>query len=224
MIKYILFDLDGTILDFNKGEKDAFIRSINKFSDIKINNEDALKFSQINDYYFNQYKNGIMDRPTFHFHRFDEIIKYLNINSDPIKCNLEYVSLLKYEAQIYDDVIEILSYLSNKYELYVASNGIKEVQESRMNIAGINKYFKKAYISEDVGYNKPEKEFFEYIFNDLNDFNKDNYIIIGDRLDSDILGGINSNIHTIFVNREGNNINNNAEYEIKSLLEIKNIL
>ena len=218
MIKYILFDLDGTILDFNKGEKDAFIRSINKYSDIKIKDEDALKFSQINDYYFNQYKNGIMDRPTFHFHRFDEIIKYLNINIDPIKCNLEYVSLLKYEAQIYDDVIEILNYLSSKYELYVASNGIKEVQESRMNIAGINKYFKKAYISEAIGYNKPEKEFFEYIFNDLNDFNKDNYIIIGDRLDSDILGGINSNIHTIFVNREDNDINNNAEYEIKTLL------
>jgi 2-haloacid dehalogenase len=224
MIKYILFDLDGTILDFNKGEKDAFTRSINKFSDIKINNEDALKFSQINDYYFNQYKNGIMDRQTFHFHRFDEIIKYLNINSDPIKCNLEYVSLLKYEAQIYDDVIEILSYLSNKYELYVASNGIKEVQESRMNIAGINKYFKKAYISEDVGYNKQNEGFFNYIFNDLNDNKKDEYVIIGDRLDTDILGGINAGIKTLYINR--NNINNEIkpDYEIFDFNEIKNIL
>ena len=224
MIKYILFDLDGTILDFNKGEADAFKRSINIFSDIKIKEEDVKKFSQINDYYFNQYKNGLMDRPTFHYHRFEEIAKYLNIDIDIINCNKEYVNLLKYEAQIYDDVIDILNYLSKKYELYVASNGMADIQKSRMELAHIDYYFKKAYISAAIGYNKPEKGFFDYIFNDLNDFNSDNYIIIGDRIDSDILGGINSNIHTIFVNRESIKTNNEAEYEIKSLAEIKNIL
>ena len=224
MIKYILFDLDGTILDFNKGEADAFKRSINKFSDIKIKDEDVKKFSQINDYYFNQYKNGLMDRPTFHYHRFEEIAKYLNIDIDIISCNKKYVNLLKYEAQIYDDVIDTLNYLSNKYELYVASNGMEDIQKSRMELAHIDHYFKKAYISAAIGYNKPEKGFFDYIFNDLNDFDRNNYIIIGDRLDSDILGGKNSHIHTIFVNREGIKANNEAEYEIKSLAEIKNIL
>lgn len=224
MIKYILFDLDGTILDFNKGEADAFKRSINKFSDIKIKDDDVKKFSQINDYYFNQYKNGLMDRPTFHYHRFDEIAKYLNIDIDVINCNKEYVDLLKYEAQIYDDVIDTLNYLKDKYELFVASNGMEEIQKSRMNLAQISTFFKKSYISASIGYNKPEKAFFDYIFNDLNDFDTDNYIIIGDRLDSDIMGGINSNIHTVFINRENIKTNNEAEYEIKSLKELKKIL
>ena len=224
MLKYVLFDLDGTILDFNKGEEDAFIKSISKFNNINLTKFDIKKFSEINEYYFNEYKNGKMDRPTFHFNRFNEIAKYLNIDIDPYLCNKEYVELLKYEEQMFDDVLDTLNYLKDKYKLFIASNGMGDVQAKRIELAGIDKYFIKSYISENIGYQKPDLEFFNYIFNDINDYNKDNYVIIGDRIDSDILGGINSNIHTIFVNRNNVSSDIKLEYEIKSLDEIKNIL
>ncbi len=225
MIKYILFDLDGTILDFNMGEKDAFIKTINNFFDYKVKEEDIKKFSELNEYYFNEYKNKKMERKEFHFNRFNEILKYLGLKNDPVELNKYYVESLKYEAIIFDDVIEILDYLSNKYQLFIASNGMIEVQNKRLEISGLKNYFKKIYVSEDIGFNKPDIEFFNYIFNDLNDFNKDNYIIIGDRLDSDILGAINSNIHNIYVNRFNiNDSNIKPEYEVIDLLKIKDIL
>ena len=99
-----------------------------------------------------------------------------------------------------------------------------EVQSKRMELSGLNKYFKKYFISEECGANKPDIKFFEYIFNNLNDYDKSNYIIIGDRLDTDILGGINAGIKTLYINR--NNINNEIkpDYEIFDFNEIKNIL
>ncbi|MCR5350540.1 MAG: HAD-IA family hydrolase, partial [Acholeplasmatales bacterium] len=140
------------------------------------------------------------------------------------ECNKAYVEFLKYEAQLFDDCLDVIKYLYNKYDLYIASNGMGDVQQKRIELAGIDKFFIKSYISQNVGFNKPDLGFFEYVFKDLNDDNKDNYVIIGDRIDSDILGGINSNIHTIFVNRNIIKSDIKAEYEIISLDEIKNIL
>ena len=164
-----------------------------------------------------------MDRKTFHFNRFNEISKYLNINIDSILANSYYVEELKYEAEKYNDVDDIIDYLKNKYDLFIASNGMNEVQIKRIELAGLDKCFKKYYISENIGFNKPDVGFFDFIFNDLSDFDKSHYIIIGDRLDSDILGGINAGIKTIYVNRS--NIDGiKPDFEIKSLDEIKNIL
>lgn len=223
MIEKILMDLDGTLLDFNKGEKNAFIDTLKVCANYMPSDDECIKFSEINEYYFQQYANGKMDRKTFHFNRFDEIYKYLSINADVIKSNDYYVNSLKYQANLYDDALDAIKYLSKKYELYISSNGMYEVQMKR--IEEIKEYFKGFYISERVGANKPNKEFFEYILRDLNEYDRNKYIIIGDRLDSDILGGINSNIKTIYVNR--NNINDEnikPDYEINNLDNIKNIL
>lgn len=224
MIKYILFDLDGTLIDFIKGEKMAFIDTIKKYMNYIPSDLECKKFSDINEYYFNEFKEDRMDRKTFHFNRFKEIYEYLKYDGDILNSNEYYINSLKYQAELYDDVLDILNYLKNKYRLFIASNGMTSVQIKRLEIANINNYFEKNYISEDIGYNKPDIEFFNYIFNDLNDFDKDKYIIIGDRIDSDILGAINSGIKSIYLNRDNNSYDGKPDYEIKSLLEIKNIL
>lgn len=225
MIKYVLIDLDGTILDFSKGERNAFKETINKFLSIDLNEDDIKKFSKINEYYFNEYHKKNMTRDEFHYKRFDEIFKYLGKYSDPIIADSYYMESLKYQANPFDDVYEALEYLSKKYNLYIASNGITSIQKKRLEVASLINYFKELYVSNEITYNKPEKEFFDYVFKDTNDYNKDSYVIIGDRLDTDILGGINAGIHTIYLNRS--NIfdsNIKSEFEIKTFDEIKNIL
>lgn len=224
MIKKVLIDLDGTLLDFSKGEKNAFIETIKKFTGHEPNDAECNKFSIINEFYFNEYSSGKMDRRTFHFNRFKEIYEYLKLDADIMLSNEFYINSLKYQANIYDDVFDALNYLSKKYNLYVASNGMTSVQIKRLEIAGIIKYFKKIYVSEEIKYNKPDVNFFNYIFNDLNDFDNDNYVIIGDRLDSDILGGINAKIKTIYLNRLNINGEIKPDYEIKNFKEIDKIL
>ena len=224
MIKNVLIDLDGTLLDFNKGERNAFIETINKFAGIIPNDDVCNEFSKINEFYFQEYSKGKMERKEFHYNRFKGIYEYLNIEADIIKSNEYYIESLKYQANIYDDVLDTLKYLSNKYNLFVASNGMTSVQIERLSKAKIDNYFKKVYVSEEIKYNKPDVKFFEYIFNDLNDFNRDDYIIIGDRLDSDIKGGINAGIKTIYLNRDNINGDIRPDYEIKGFNEIVAIL
>lgn len=225
MIKNVLIDLDGTLLDFSKGEKNAFIDTIKHFTSYEPIDYECEKFSIINEYYFNQYRMGKMDRNEFHLRRFKEIYDFLKLNANIEESDLYYVNSLKYQANLFDDVINALKYLSKKYDLFIASNGMTSVQIKRLETAGISKYFKKVYVSEEIGFNKPDNEFFEYIFNGLNDHEKDNYIIIGDRLETDVLGGINVGIKAIYLRR--NEILRDdikPDYEIDSLNEINKIL
>ena len=77
MIEYVLIDLDGTLLDFDMGEKNAFIDTIKAFSNYFPNDNEYMEFSKINEYYFNEYAKGNMERKTFHYNRFEKIINYL---------------------------------------------------------------------------------------------------------------------------------------------------
>lgn len=224
MIKYVLFDLDGTILDFHKGERTALIATINEFSNHELLDDEILLFSEINERLFNEYASGKMKRIEFQEKRFEEISKSLNINLDYSLANKFFLSTLRYTADIYDDVIPALEYLSKKYTLLIASNGITDIQTKRLDKAGILQLFTKIYASEEIVANKPDIKFFDYIFNDLNDYDKSKYIIIGDRLETDILGGINANIKTVLINRDNVIGDIIPDYEIFDLNVLKNIL
>ena len=224
MIKYILFDLDGTLLDFNKGEAKAFKDTIKEVSNYDVSDDEIKLFSKINEECFQEYGKANMTRIEFHYLRFKRILEALNIKADIVKTNELYVNKLTYNAEVYDDAIECIDYLHNKYELYVASNGMSSVQEKRMELSGLKNHFKKFYISEDIGFNKPHINFFEYIFKDLNDYDKSHYVIIGDRLDTDILGGNNAGIKTIYINRIDFNSDIKPDYIVDDLRDLKNIL
>ena len=224
MIEYVLIDLDGTLLDFSSGEKNAFGDTIKYFSNYELKEEDYKKFSDINEYYFNEYSIGNMSRNDFHYKRFEEIYKYLKLDCPIEESDKYYIDSLREQAIPFDDVLECLNYLKDKYKLYIASNGMTSVQRRRLEKANILNYFKELYVSETVGYNKPDIGFFEYVVKDINDFDKSKYIIIGDRLDSDIKGGKDFNIKTIFLDRGKKYDNVDFDYKIHSLIEIKKIL
>ena len=218
-MKYILFDLDGTLMDFNKGERNAFIKTIAHFNNY-IPNEDEIRFfSSTNERLFNEFAEGKMKRIEFQERRFKEITDYMHIKGDISIFNKYYVEELKYQADLFDDCIEVLEYLSKKYKLFIASNGMNEVQLKRLKKAQIYDKFDGIYISEVIGHNKPDKEFFEYIIKDIQDNDIKEYIMIGDRYDTDILGARNLGIDGILISKEKKDCKT-----IQSLIELKNIL
>ena len=225
MIKYILLDLDGTIFDFNKGERNAFTEVIKEKCGYLVTNNEYLEFSKINDFYFKEYQNKKITRDEFHFNRFKDILEYMNISSNIMELNNAYINKLKYQADLYDDALEAIKYLKKKYILCVSSNGMNDVQRKRLEESKIISYFDKIYISELIGYNKPDKRFFDYIINDIGDYNLESYVIIGDRLDSDILGGANSGIRAIYVKRDDSiEKGDKIEDQVKGLHDIMKIL
>ena len=220
----ILLDLDGTILDFHRGEANALRKTLIKYLNYEINIDDISYFKKINEELFLNFSEGKMKRIDFQNKRFELMFKYLNKEGDFVNANLYYIDKLQYEDNLYDDSINALKYLSKKHKIYIASNGQAFVQYGRIKEAKIEEYISKIYISEELGFNKPNVNFFNEIFKDLNDYNLNNYIMIGDRLDSDIMGAKNANIKSIYLNRKGDFSNSNATYNIKSLNELENIL
>jgi len=120
----------------------------------------------------------------------------------------------------------MLDYLYPKHDLYVVSNGFRAVQENRLNLSDFKKYFKGMFFSEDIGVNKPQKEFFDYCFNQLEHPEKDNVILIGDSLSADIAGGNSYNIKTIWFNKNNEKCPDNVKptYIVRTLQEIQNII
>jgi len=217
-MKYVLLDLDGTLLDFKASEKKAFINTIYKFKDIIPSDDICLKFSQINEELFNEFAKGNLKRIEFQRLRFKKMTELLNTDIDEVKFNEFYVKNLEVQAELYNDAIILLDYLKNKYKLYVASNGMYKVQINRLKIAKILDYFTDIFISEDIGYNKPDPNFFKAIISKIGDNNLDEYIIIGDRIDADIKGGISFGINAILVNRD------NIKTEYKNVKNLKDII
>ena len=119
-----------------------------------------------------------------------------------------------------DGAEELLETLYGKYRMYLVTNGTLSVQKGRLKSANISRYFEDIFISEELGYNKPSIEYFEKCFSKIPDFKNENTAIIGDSLSSDIQGGINAGIKTIWFHR-GQDLTEDPQpkpdYEINSL-------
>jgi 2-haloacid dehalogenase len=218
-MKCILFDIDGTLMDFNQAERNAFIKTIKNFTDIIPNDEDIKMFSDINERLFNEFAKGNLTRIECQKKRFREIMNHMQIDGDEEIFNLCYRSAIEKEATLYDGVIEVLDYLKGKYQLFIASNGMSKVQLQRLAIANIKEYFEDYFISDDIGYAKPYKNFFLRVMERVGNNNPKDYIMIGDRMDADIIGAKEVGMDGILFTKDALECTT-----IKTIKELKNIL
>ena len=127
--------------------------------------------------------------------------------------------------KILHTVIILLTAQKKCFTLYVVSNGAEKVQDGRMKSADINDCFKGIFVSEVVGFEKPNVEFFNKVFSQIENFNADEAVIIGDSLSSDIKGGKNAKIKTVWFNPNGLEYGDIVpDFQISSLDEIKPLL
>ena len=219
--KYILFDLDDTLLDFEKAEHIAFNKLLED-SDIQFNEELFNKYKEINRGLWRRFELGEMSNKEVTKLRFEQFFNLLGKKVDGREYDVNFRSYLAMGNQLFDGVIELLEKLSKTHILCIASNGVGVTQHTRLKNNDLNKYFKHIFISEEVGYQKPDVEFFNAIFEKLGNINKKEIIIVGDNLMSDILGGINSGIDTCWINPKGLPIDNNIKptYVVKKVTDL----
>ena len=222
--KTILIDLDDTLLDFQQSE-DVAISTTIKTLGIEPTEDVVNAYKEINLKYWKMFERKEIEREALLIARFKEFCELLNVtNKDFSLLNETYFHYLSSSPFEIDGADEFLNKLSEKYDIYVITNGVKRVQTIRLSLVNITKYFKKVYISEEIGYQKPSIEFFDFVLNDLNITNKEEVLIIGDSLSSDIQGGINSGIDTVWYNPKKLKSNINFTYEIKNYDEFFEII
>lgn len=225
MIRNVLFDLDDTLFDFHKAEKIALTKTLVHFG-IDPTEETLALYSTINAAHWKRLELGEISREEVKVGRYRELFKTIGVECDPVKATAYYESMLAIGHYFMPGAPELLEELYRKYRLYIVSNGTAKVQEGRIGSSGIAKYMDGIFISQILGANKPDKQFFDICFAEIPDFSLSETVIIGDSLSSDIKGGINAGITAVWFNpkRIENDNNIKPDYTIKELSEVPGLL
>lgn len=215
--KYLLIDCDDTVLDFGKSERLSIALVMKKYG-VEPTYKAIEEYVRINERFWHLFEKGKISKDRLLELRFIKFFKKYHLDVNGAILNKEYLETLSDNPFLIDGILDVLTYLRNKgYKLYFITNGVKATQEKRWEKVGILKYFDGAFISEDIGYHKPQKEYFDYVTGQIGDNDLANYLVIGDNLASDIMGGINYHIDTAWFNPSKKKTKVKTKYEFNSL-------
>ena len=229
MIKVILWDLDQTLLDFKRSEFCALEKAFEHFCLVKLSRELHLSYSKINEECWRMLERSELTKPQVMEQRFKRFFAKENIkcHASPSEFSDYYESRLPDTVAFVDNAVEVLKCLKGKVKQYVVTNGASAVQHKRLEKSGLDLLLEGVFISDEIGYEKPSARFFEPVLNEVLKFaERDEILIIGDSLTSDIKGGNNVGIKTCLFNHNSLDVPNgySVDYEITSLKEIFDIL
>ncbi|MCZ7601918.1 MAG: YjjG family noncanonical pyrimidine nucleotidase [Melioribacteraceae bacterium] len=225
--KWILLDLDDTLFDYAKTEYYSLQSLCSEFFG-KFNEDIYKSYSLINRKYWTAFQKDeikIDDVKVGRFKEFTEV-NFPDKVVDPQILSERFIDFLSESTFLLDGAIDFLEFLiDNKYQPSVVTNGIKRNQLSRIKLSGVSKYFEHIIISEEVGFAKPRKEYFDYAKSRIGFENK-SALIIGDNIETDIQLGYNHQVDTCWFNptKKENHFNIKPTHEVRSFDEIKRIL
>ena len=199
MIEYLFLDLDDTILDFKKAEYVAIGKTIADFG-VEPTEEVRHRYHVINKWHWEQLELGTMTRAEILVGRFRVLFDELGVQVDAEKVARAYEKNLGTGHWFLPGAEEAVASLSQKYRLFLASNGTASVQKGRMTSANLYRFFEQSFVSQELGHNKPSKAYFDAAIARIPGFDPDKCLMVGDSLTSDILGGKNAGIRTVWVN------------------------
>ena len=224
MIEFLFLDLDDTILDFHKAERIAISKTIREFG-VEPTEEILDLYHGINKWHWEQLEQGKLTRAEVLVNRFGVLFERLGQEVDAPKCAKTYEYNLSQGHWFLPGAEEAVDALSKKYRLFLASNGTAIVQKGRMTSANLYRFFETVFVSQEIGHNKPSKEYFDACFSSIPGFDKEKAMIVGDSLSSDIKGGINAGIKTVWVNPDHKDCGDiRPDYEIESLSQLEALL
>ena len=224
MMEFLFLDLDDTILDFHRAERLALSKTIQSFG---LEPEDGVltRYHQINKWHWQQLELGKMTREAVLVNRFADLFSEMGMAVEAQACAKAYERNLSVGHYFLPGAEEAVMALHKKYRLFLASNGTASVQKGRMTSANLYRWFEKVFVSQEIGHNKPAKEFFDACFAQIPGFDVTKAMMVGDSLTSDIRGGINAGMKTVWVNpTHGDCGDIRPDYEIESLSELEALL
>ena len=224
MIEFLFLDLDDTILDFHKAERITLSKTIRDFG-VEPTETVLNRYHEINKWHWEQLELGKLTRAEVLRNRFQVLFTELGLRVDAEACAKVYEKNLSTGHWFLPGAEEAVDRLSKKYRLFLASNGTASVQKGRMTSANLYRFFETVFVSQEIGHNKPSKAYFDACFARIPGFDREKAMIVGDSLSSDIKGGIQAGIKTVWVNPQHKDCGEiKPDHEIEALAQLEKLL
>lgn len=222
---FVFLDLDDTILDFHWAERRALTAAL-LHAGIEPTEELLRRYSEINLRQWELLELGQITREAALLRRFEILFREWDIHASAAAVHNDYESRLAIGHCFVPGAREMLDSLQGRCRLYLASNGSAAVQAGRIASAGIEPLFQDIFISEELGADKPSREYFTRCFARIPGFSPANAMMVGDSLTSDIRGGINAGIKTCWFNPIGKPGREDIvpDFQIRHLSELPSLL
>ena len=221
----LLLDADETLLDFNKTEDQALCETFRYF-DLPFDDGIKNRYKALNRELWAAFERGTVTKPQLRAQRFRRLFAWMGVKNAPAGFEEEYQLALGRGAFLLPKALEVCQNLSRCCRLYIVTNGVEATQHSRLKASGLSAFLDGVFVSEEAGFQKPQREYFDYVFSRIPDFDKVHTLIVGDSLHSDMQGGAAAGLDTCWYNPSGQDRETGIRicYEISSLEELYGIV
>ena len=224
--RYLLFDADNTLFDFDIASRQAY-SMVCRTHGLPDTDDAYRRYRAHNDAMWAALERKEITQEQVLYLRFEGFLKELGLEGiDPVACSHTMVAGLAQSVVPMDGALALLQALHEKYALYLITNALSVVQRNRLTRSGFAPYIRSAFISEEVGYHKPDPKYFDYVFAHIDGITKDNCLVIGDSPTSDLRGANGYGIPCVWFNRKGATLPEGivADFEISSLDQLPALL
>lgn len=201
----LLLDADGTLLNFGLDMANAFSAMYAAcFADQRPYSPEYLRrYNDCNERWWRKLERGECTKPELYVNRFRDFLAETGLTGDPAVINEAYFTNLGKGGATLPGALELVERLSKKYELYIVTNGNAVTQKTRLENSGLMHYVKDYFVSEDAGAAKPDPRYFDYVFSRLPHVKREQTLVIGDSLTSDIQGAVNAGLASLYYHPDG---------------------
>jgi putative hydrolase of the HAD superfamily len=226
--KHIFFDLDHTLWDYEKNSNETlgelFLKyQLEKLGVINVGQFNTC-FEAVNQSLWSDFNKNKISRDTIREQRFLRILSEFEIDDKSLseKLSDEYLMLCPTKPHLMPFTFETLDYLKENYQLHILTNGFKDVQKLKLEKSKLNSYFSTVVTSDSAGYKKPMTSIFKFAI-DHADARKEDSIMIGDNLQTDILGARNFGMDTVYFNPNKKKHKAEVTHEVDCLSRLRAI-
>ena len=218
---YLLFDADNTLFDFDQAERNAHLL-LCRAHGLAFSEEGYQLYHKCNADLWRDFDRGLCTKEYLLVERFRRYLAITGERADTEALNRDHLRALGEGAMLLPGAEELCRVLSRDHRLYLLTNAVASVQKARFANSAIAPYFQGAFISEEVGVGKPDPAYFDYVFHAVPGLARDNALVIGDSLTSDIQGANNAGLPCCWFNPKGQPRPQGLriDYEIRALEEL----
>jgi putative hydrolase of the HAD superfamily len=227
--KHIFFDLDHTLWDFNRNSRETLeelfeIYSLKNYG-IAVFEDFVQTYREVNDEKWELYRKGRLSKTELRATRFYDTLLRFEVDHPELAAEIdrEYISRSPHKTNLFPHALDVLGYLSEKYQLHIITNGFTEVQDIKLTKSGLKPYFTHKITSEIAGVNKPDPKIFAFALHTAG-ARRDESMMVGDNLQVDIIGARKVGLDQVYFNPDKKPHGEKVTHEIDNLNHLRTLL